>query len=38
MVEMNPKRVILIVDRKERVLWRCIAGIRMIFEINGMDI
>jgi len=38
MVEINPKKVMVIVDRRERVLWRCIAGIRMILERKGMDI
>ncbi|MFA7030618.1 MAG: hypothetical protein WC179_10105, partial [Candidatus Cloacimonadaceae bacterium] len=38
MVEINPKKVMVIVDRRERVLWRCIAGIRMILGRKGMDI
>jgi len=38
MVEINPKKVMVIVDRRERVLWRCIAGIRMILEMMGFDI
>jgi len=38
MVEMKPKKVINIVDRRDRALWRCIAGIRMILGRKGMDI
>jgi len=38
MVEMNPKMVMPIVDIRDKVLWRCIAGIRMILEMKGMGI
>jgi len=38
MVEMNPKRVMPIVDMSDMTLWRCIAGMRMILEMKGMGI
>jgi len=38
MVEMNPKMVMPIADMSDNVLWRCIAGIRMILEMMGMGI